>query len=117
MSFALVCGIVFFSTRVPPRREAKFHFCPSARLINVNHISKIEVEYAVLSANKKMSQLKLDQVATTPEAVRVYRIYIGEERIKVVATEGDPGSKVLDDIYNEACGPGQSVNPPASVSI
>ena len=73
-------------------------------LLNVHHIWKIEVEYGVLSKERTFSRIKMDQVASTANAVRLYRIYNGKQAVRVLARPNDPASKVLDDIYREASG-------------
>ena len=68
-------------------------------LINLGMVWKIEVTYVVRDGDTYFSTV-LDHGLKNPEAIRVYDIYAGSEKVRLVAD--DPGAKVFDDIYKAA---------------
>ncbi len=71
-------------------------------LLNVNHISKIEVEYAVPSNDGNYSSISLKQGLKNPEAVRFYRVHVAGEVLLLESNPDDPVMKVLEEIYKAA---------------
>ena len=71
-------------------------------LVNVNHVSKIEVEYAMPGGDGDYWRTSLDQGLTNPEALRCYRVFVAGEELLLVANPDDPVIKVFEDIYKGA---------------
>lgn len=70
-------------------------------LVNVNHVWKIEVQYALPGGN--MGWLtSLEEGAKNPDAVRFYRIFVGSEEISLAENPDDPVVKVFEQIYKDA---------------
>ena len=68
-------------------------------LINTALVWKIEVEYGVTDGSRIFGT-SLDEGATNPETIRVYRIFVGSE---VVLLPGDdPVAWVFERIYRNA---------------
>jgi hypothetical protein len=84
-------------------------------LVNVNHVSKIEVEYAVPGNDGNYWRTSLDQGLTNPEAVRFYRVFVTGEQLLLAANPDDPVIKVFEDIYKGAVkGPDKPAEPGAA---
>ena len=71
-------------------------------LVNVDHVSKIEVEYAVPGNDGKYFSTTLEAGLNSPEAVRFYRVHVGGETLLLAANPNDPVVKVFDEIYKKA---------------
>jgi len=71
-------------------------------LINVDHISKIEVEYAMPSDGGKFHSISLEQGIKDPGAVRFYRVHVAGEVILLQSNSDGPVIKVIEDIYKAA---------------
>ena len=75
-------------------------------LVNVNHIWKIEVTYAVPDAKKPRMglQVSLKKGAEDPNALRVYKMFFGNDTAELTPNLDDPIRTVLDEIYKNAFG-------------
>jgi hypothetical protein len=73
-------------------------------LFNVDHISRIEVEYAVpgREGDPNLYRLTLDDGIKNPNAVRVYTVHVGGEEFRLAANPDDPIIKVFEEIYKKA---------------
>jgi hypothetical protein len=71
-------------------------------LVNVDHISKIEVKYAVPRGQGKYDQILVEDGLEDPEAVRWYCASVAGEIFQFPADPSDPVMKVFDDIYKNA---------------
>jgi hypothetical protein len=74
-------------------------------LVNVGHISKIEVEYVVPSGMPERSRYQGTSVEAGQEdenAVRIYNIHVGGEVFVLESNPNDPVLKIIDDIYKAA---------------
>lgn len=84
-------------------------------LVNVNHVSKIEIEYAVPGGDGNYWRTSLEQGLTNPEAVRFYRVFVAGEELLLAADPDDPVMKVFEDIYKNAVkGPDNPAKPDAA---
>jgi hypothetical protein len=80
-------------------------FRPSERkelLLNVNLISKIEIEYAMPGNDGNYWRTSLEVGAANPEAVRFYRVHVAGEVLLLEASPDDPVMKVFEGIYRDA---------------
>jgi hypothetical protein len=71
-------------------------------LVNVNSIWKIEVSYAVPKESGMYTTVSLKFGLEKPEAIRVYRIFFGSEKVALPANPDNPVTKILDEIYRNA---------------
>ena len=71
-------------------------------LFNVDHISKIEVEYAIPSDGGNCWSTSLDQGIKDTGTVRFYRVHVAGEAILLRSNSDDPVIKVIEDIYKAA---------------
>ena len=71
-------------------------------LLNVNSIWKIEVSYARRISPNQIQDIGLAEGQNDPDALRVYTVYVGVERVVLASAPGDPVMKVLEDIYKGA---------------
>jgi len=72
-------------------------------LLNVANIWKIEVSYGVPSEGTAILYgTSLRDGAENPEAIRLYKVFVGSETISLVGNPNDPVIKVLEDIYKDA---------------
>jgi hypothetical protein len=71
-------------------------------LINTSAIWKIEVTNGVPGPNMNAFAARPDEGADNPSAVRVYKVFAGDEAFAVTANPNDPVTKVLDQIYKNA---------------
>lgn len=79
-------------------------------LLNVNHISMIEVLYGVPDGSGMCWQTSFRAAAEDPTAQRWYRVRLGtvtnghEDLVTLAANPDDPVAKVFDDIRKAAIG-------------
>ena len=76
-------------------------------LVNVNHISTIEVLYAAPdpSEDGMYWRTSLEAATTDPSTMRFYRIGLGgEDALLLRANPDDPVAKIFGDIYKNAIG-------------
>lgn len=71
-------------------------------LVNVDHVSKIEVEYAVPTSEGDYRLVPLNQGVTDPNAVRSYRVHVAGEVLLLIANPDDPVLKIFEEIYKSA---------------
>lgn len=71
-------------------------------LLNVDHISKIEVEYGIPSDGGNCWSTSLDQGIRDPGTVRFYRVHVAGEVILLQSNPNDRVIKVIEDIYKKA---------------
>jgi hypothetical protein len=71
-------------------------------LLNVDHIIKIEVEYAVEDANGKPWSITPQEGVENPAAKRWYRFEVGGEKFLFDSDPNDPVKSVLEGIYRSA---------------
>ena len=71
-------------------------------LLNVNLISKIEIEYGFPGNDGNYWETSLDQGAANPEAVRFYKVHVAGEVLLLGANPDDPVMKVFEEIYKNA---------------
>jgi len=72
-------------------------------LVNTDHISKIEVEYAMPSeGNADDSHIEIEDGLKTPEAIKWYKVFVGSEEVALRSDPNDPVVKVIEEIYNKA---------------
>ena len=73
-------------------------------LLNTNHIWKIEVEQGIPPEEPGGYAFRTSVAdgLSDPNAVRFYRVFIGDEEIYLVANPDDPVTRVIEKIYNEA---------------
>lgn len=71
-------------------------------LLNVDHISKIEVEYGIPSDGGNCWSTSLDQGIRDPGTVRHYRVHVAGEVILLRSNSDDPVIKMIEDIYKKA---------------
>jgi hypothetical protein len=70
-------------------------------LVNTKHIWKIEVTYAIPNQSGAWTTT-LEEGTENPNAVRIYDVFVGSEKITLFSEPGDPVVKVIEDIYNSA---------------
>ena len=71
-------------------------------LINVDHISTIEIEYGEPSNDGNYWRTSLEEGLNNPEALRFYRVHVAGEELLLVSDPDDPVVKVFEDIYKAA---------------
>lgn len=71
-------------------------------LLNVNHITKIEVRYAIPKADGDLVVTSLQVGVTNPSTVRTYKVYFGEESYLFASEPGNPIMRVFEDIYKHS---------------
>ncbi|MBS0206623.1 MAG: hypothetical protein JSS49_27415 [Planctomycetes bacterium] len=74
-------------------------------LLNVDHISKIEVQYAVKGHDPNDRSgyvVSLKQGAEDPKSIRIYRFTIAGEEYLLAGVTGDPVVRVIQEIYENA---------------
>ncbi len=74
-------------------------------LLNTDNISKIEVQYAVPSrktGDTMLHGVTLHEGATNPEAIRLYKVFFGNETYLLHSIPNDPVVRVIQDIYDRA---------------
>ena len=71
-------------------------------LVNVNHISKLEVEYAVKGEDGDYHSLDAKRGLADPGAARFFRFEVSGEEFLLQADPNDPVMKVFDEIYKSA---------------
>lgn len=79
--------------------------CPNERrelLLNLENISKIEVEYYVRRKDGDLYQVSLDDGINDASAVRCYKVYVGDEILKLMANPNDPAVIAIDEIYQSS---------------
>jgi hypothetical protein len=78
-------------------------------LFNTDYIWKIEVFYAIPKQGGPAWKVGLEEGMRNPQAIRIYEIYTGGEKITLFSNSDDPVLKVIEDIYNNAIkGPGSN---------
>jgi hypothetical protein len=82
----------------PPKR-----FIDKELLVNTDHITKIEVEYAQPGGDgKDDAHIDVEFGLNDPDAVKWYRVFIGSEEVTLRSDPDDPVVKVIEEIYNNA---------------
>ncbi|MGI9078104.1 MAG: hypothetical protein ACR2G6_12380 [Gemmatimonadaceae bacterium] len=71
-------------------------------LFNVNHVSRIDVEYAAPGSDGNDWSTTLQTAYTTPEPVRYYKVHVGGEVFNLRSNPDDPVMKVFEDVYKNA---------------
>ena len=74
-------------------------------LLNTDNISKIEVQYAVpskKSGDTMLHGVTLHEGATNPAAIRLYKVFFGNETYLLRSLPNDPVVQVIQDIYDHA---------------
>ena len=71
-------------------------------LLNVNHISKIEVEYAVPGKDGDLWRTTLSVGNENPESQKIYRFWIAGESYTLINDPDDAVVGVIEDIYISA---------------
>ncbi len=74
-------------------------------LVNVDHISKIEVQYVVRSNDpndKSGYVVDLRRGIEDPAAMRIYCVFVAGEELRFPGIPDDPVIKVIQDIYEKA---------------
>jgi hypothetical protein len=73
-------------------------------LINVNSIWKIEIEYVMKPTNpgEMAGTCSLRKGIADPEAIRIYTVFVGGEKFKLVAKPDSKVMRVLEEIYKNA---------------
>ena len=74
-------------------------------LLNVAHITKIEVKYGEWSSNPDDRQIygvTLAQGVADPNAMRTYKVFFGSESYLLPGVPNDPVVSVIQNIYNNA---------------
>jgi len=71
-------------------------------LINVAHISMIEITYAVPGADGNYWRASLDDGFANPAAVRFYRLHVRGEQMLLLSNPDDPVMQALEEIYKSA---------------
>ncbi|MFN5909180.1 MAG: hypothetical protein ACK5A3_24270 [Planctomyces sp.] len=81
-------------------------------LVNVNHVSKIEIEYAVPGNDGNYWLTSLDHGISNPDAVRFYRVFVAGEEILLPSNPNDSVVRVFEEIYkNSIKGPDDQSEP------
>ena len=70
-------------------------------LINASMIWKVEVSY-VVKGERDFFTTSLEDGLKDPNALRLYRVFVGGETIKVAADPDDPVMKMFDEIYKSS---------------
>lgn len=70
-------------------------------LINVSHIWKIEVQYAV-RLGRALAAGSLKDGENNPDALRIYTVFVGNEKIRLRGDSDDPVIKVIEKIYKNS---------------
>jgi hypothetical protein len=70
-------------------------------LINLDHISKIEVNYYAPNPAQITDNIFTPRTAANsdPTAKRTYTIYLGSEKFFLPSCPGNPAMDVIEDIY------------------
>jgi hypothetical protein len=72
-------------------------------LINLDHISLIEVSYSVRGQDGHYMKVPLRGGVDNPAAVRMYRFHVGGEKFLLASSNpSDPVIQALSDIYSKA---------------
>lgn len=71
-------------------------------LLNVDHISKIDVEYTVEGNEGDFWRTSSKEGPENPEARRFYRVHLGGESFLLQSNPGDPVMEVIEGIYKNA---------------
>jgi hypothetical protein len=71
-------------------------------LLNVDHISKIEVEYTVEGADGNLWLTSSKEGAENPATTRFYRVHLGGDSFLIQSNPGDPVMDVIEEIYKSA---------------
>ena len=71
-------------------------------LINVDHISKIEVEYAERGDDGNYYHMPLEDGISDSKAVRMYRVQVGGDLFVLGSNPDCPVMKVLEEIYKNS---------------
>lgn len=80
-------------------------FRPSERkevLVNVNLVSKIEIEYAVPGQDGNYWKTTLDDGIENPDAVRFYRVHVAGDVFVLASAPNDPVMIIFEEIYKKA---------------
>jgi hypothetical protein len=78
-------------------------FIDKELLVNTDHITKIEVEYAMPGeGNADDSHVDIEDGLKTGDAIKWYKVFIGSEEVTLRSDPDDPVVKVIEDIYNKA---------------
>jgi hypothetical protein len=71
-------------------------------LLNVDHISKIEVEYTVEGKEGEFWLTSSKEGAEDPATHRFYRVHLGGETFLLNSNPGDPVMTIIEEIYKSA---------------
>jgi hypothetical protein len=71
-------------------------------LLNVDHISKIEVEYVVPGNGNEYWHTSVKDGMQNPAAKRWYKVYVAGEVLQVLGDSSDRVKDVIESIYNAA---------------
>jgi hypothetical protein len=84
-------------------------------LLNVDHIWKVEVTYAIKDPNTRMGyQVSLKQGIENPDAFRVYEVFFGGDKVTIAAPPDDLVRQALEEIYKSAIKSGGKKKPDES---
>lgn len=71
-------------------------------LVNVDHITKIEVQYAVDNGNRQGVVVPLASGMSNPAALRIYKVFVGGEVLNFASDPNDPVVREIQKIYDSA---------------
>ena len=78
-------------------------FIDKELLVNTDHITKIEVEYAIPGEGKaEDTHIDIEHGLDNADAVKWYRVFLGAEEVVLRSDPDDPVVKVIEEIYNKA---------------
>ena len=76
-------------------------------IINLNHISKIEITYAIPSENNDFWRTTLTEGSKNPISVRIYKFWISGESFSLISNPDDPVVAEIEKIYLSAIKSGE----------
>lgn len=72
-------------------------------LVNADHIWKIEVSYALLSSDSTVAVfVSLEEGEKNAEAIRYFKVFVGNEDFELRLHSDSKVCKVLEDIFKNA---------------
>ncbi len=72
-------------------------------LVNLDLVWKIEVEYVLPDPKTRLGfSTSLRQGIENPQAIRVYHLFVGNEKIAIAASPDDPVTAAIEKIYKDS---------------
>ena len=71
-------------------------------LVNLNHVSQIEVTYCISMGDDQYNAILVDEGMENPNAIRCYKFSVGGEEHRIIADVESNVANALSKFYDDA---------------